>query len=283
MRHWRVLITLFVLVSLAVLLALPGRSKMASAQSSSYLGFDLNEYPGDDGLATLRKTFSFSSYWLNAPPGQKHTNWLGKRALLQSHGFGFVVLFNGRLSRNLKSAEDARNKGALDGENAGRLARQEGFPSGTVLFLDIEEGGRLTDSYHNYVNAWIDAVTQQNFRSGAYCSGMPVNDGEGQTITTVQDLHNHLTGRKLVLWVFNDACPPSPGCVFPKSPPAPAQSGIAEAALWQISQSPRRRQFTAQCAKTYHADGNCYAPGDTAHKWFLDVDVANSPNPSSPQ
>lgn len=261
----------------------PNISTTRSAQSSSFLGFDLNEYPGDGGLAVLRKTFSFTGYWLNAPPGDKRTNWLGKRSLLQSHGFGFVVLFNGRLSRNLKSAEDARRKGTLDGENAGKLARQEGFPSDTIIFLDIEEGGRLTDSYHIYVNAWIDAVTQQNFRAGAYCSGMPVNDGDGQTITTVQDLHTHLSGRKLVLWVFNDACPPSPGCVFPQSPPVPAQSGIPDAALWQISQSPRRQQFTAQCARTYDADGNCYAPGDSAHKWFLDVNVANSPNPSSPR
>jgi len=283
MLRARVLITLFVLVSLAVLLALPTRSKMSATSPTSYLGFDLNDYPGDDGLPILRKTFAFTGYWLNAPPGEKHTNWLGKRALVQSHGFGFVVLFNGRLSRNLKSSQDAKRKGALDGENASKLARQEGFPSGTIVFLDIEEGGRLTDAHHDYVNAWIDALTKQNFRTGAYCSGMPVNDGDGQTITTVQDLHNHLGPRKLVLWVFNDACPPSPGCGFPQAPPPPAQSGISDAALWQISQSPRRKEFTAQCAKTYDKDGNCYAPGDTSHKWFLDVDVATTANPSAAQ
>jgi hypothetical protein len=283
MLRVRALIPLFVLVSFAVLLALPIRSKMSPAQSASYLGFDLNDYPGDDGLPVLRKTFAFTGYWLNAPPGEKHTNWLGKRARVQSAGFGFVVLFNGRLSHNLKSSEDAKRKGTLDGENAGRLAHQEGFPAGSVIFLDIEEGGRLTDAYHDYVNTWVDAVTKLDFRSGAYCSGMPINDGGGKTITTVQDLHDHLAGRKLVLWVFNDACPPSPGCVFPQTPPAPAQSGISDAALWQISQSPRRKEFTAQCAATYNTDGNCYAPGDASHKWFLDVDVATNANPSAPQ
>ena len=283
MPRFRIFITLFVLGCLAVLLALPTRSKMSPAPSPSYLGFDLNEYPSDDGLPILRKTFAFAGYWLNAPPGEKRTTWLGKRALLQSHGFGLVVLFNGRLSRNLKSSEDAKRKGMLDGENACKLARQEGFPAGTIIFLDIEEGGRLTDAYHGYLNAWIDAVTKLNFRTGAYCSGMPVNDGNGKTITTVQDLHDHLAERKLVLWVFNDACPPSPGCVFPQAPPPPSQSGISDATLWQISQSPRRKEFTAQCAKTYNADGNCYAPGDTAHKWFLDVDVATTANPSAPQ
>jgi len=283
MLRLRALVTLLVLVSLAVLLAVPTRSRLSPAAAPSYLGFDLNEYPGDDGLPLLRKTFAFAGYWLNAPPGEKRTTWLGKRALVQSHGFGLVVLFNGRLSRNLKSSEDAKRKGTLDGENAGKLAHQEGFSAGTIIFLDIEEGGRLTHPYHDYVNAWIDALAPQNFRTGAYCSGMPIDDGDGKTITTVQDLHNHLAQRKLVLWVFNDACPPSPGCVFPQTPPSPAQSGISDATLWQISQSPRRKEFTAQCASTYNTDGNCYAPGDASHKWFLDVDVATTANPSAPQ
>jgi len=47
------------------------------APSQSYLGFDLNTYPGDAALSVLRKTFSFGGYWLNAPPGtkQKHLAW----------------------------------------------------------------------------------------------------------------------------------------------------------------------------------------------------------------
>jgi hypothetical protein len=121
---------------LAVLLVLPGRWRTDALQSS-YLGFDLNEYPGDDALPLLRKTFSFSSYWLSPPPGEKQNNWLGKRSLLQSQGFGFVVLFNGPESRKLKSPAHAKQKGAADGEAASKLARQEGFPLGTIIFLDI--------------------------------------------------------------------------------------------------------------------------------------------------
>jgi len=247
-----------------------------------YLGFDLNEYPGDDALPVLRKTFSFAGYWLSPPPGEKHSTWLGKRALLQAQGFGFVVLFNGRESRNLKTARDARQKGVLDGENAAKLARQEGFPSGTVIFLDIEEGGRLSAAYHDYVNAWIDALAKANCRAGVYCSGMPVDEGGGVSITTAKDLQDHLGGRKLVFWVYNDACPPSPGCIFPNTPPTVEQGGFPEAALWQYAQSPRRKEFTAHCSSTYAGDGNCYAPGDSAHKWFLDLNVATSRNPSWP-
>jgi hypothetical protein len=203
--------------------------------------------------------------------------------LLQSQGFGFVVLYNGRLTKNLKSNPDAKQKGTTDAENAVALARQEGFPAGTIIFLDIEEGGRLSPAYHEYIHAWIDGLARAHFRAGAYCSGIPLPDAPGQNITTAQDLHDHLDGRKLTLWIFNDVCPPSPGCVFPQNPPPVGQGGIAEAALWQFAQTPRQKQRTAQCAATYNADGNCYGPGDVNHKWFLDVDVATSANPSAPR
>ena len=65
-------------------------AQAGSAQSHSYLGFDRNIYPGDDALPILRRTFSFASYWLSSPPGEKTNTWFGKRELLRKHGFGFV-------------------------------------------------------------------------------------------------------------------------------------------------------------------------------------------------
>lgn len=273
----RLMVFSLLVSTVAVLLALPTCSRPQSRQSS-FLGFDLNDYPGDDGLAVLRKTFVFSGYWLSPPPGEKQTTWLGTRSTLQAQGFGLAVLFNGRTTRDLKSVPDAIRKGESDASDASVLARHEGFPSGTTIFLDVEEGGRLTPPYYEYVNAWIDGLAKANFRAGAYCSAVPVND-----ITACKDIQDHLGGRKLVLWVFNDVCPPSPGCVFPKSPPLVAQSGAADATVWQIAQSPRVKPRTSRCAASYNRDGNCYAPGDTAHKWFLDIDVANSANPSAPR
>jgi hypothetical protein len=282
MRRPRIIFPALLLSLFAALLAYPGRTGSNPDQGRSYLGFDLNEYPGDEALPALRKTFAFTSFWLGPPPGEKRTNWLGKRALLESQGFGFVVLFNGRVNRNLISASDAKQKGALDAENAAKLAQQEGFPARTIIFLDIEEGGRLPPAYHEYVHAWIDALAKANFRGGAYCSGVPINEGGSQTVTTVKDLQDHLGDRKLTLWVFNDVCPPAPGCAFLPTPPAVVQSGFPEAAVWQFAQSPRRKERTATCAATYNADGNCYAPTDTAHKWLLDLNVARTANPSAP-
>src|ERR1700758_4233521 len=62
----------------------------------SYLGFDRNEYPGDDAMVRLRKQFAFVGYWLSPPPGEKTNSWVGKRDKLASQGFGFVLLHAGR-------------------------------------------------------------------------------------------------------------------------------------------------------------------------------------------
>jgi hypothetical protein len=253
----------------------------SSQASTTYLGFDRNEYPSDEAMTVLRKTFSFTSYWIGPPPGEKRSTWLGKRDFLVRQGFGFVVLFSGRESRELKNVPDAQQKGNGDAEHAVASAQREGFAEGTIIFLDIEEGGRLSPAFHIYLHNWFDAVAQAGYLPGVYCSAIPVNEGKGVSITTAQDIKDHAGAREIVYWVYNDVCPPSPGCTFPSIPMPPSRSGFADASIWQFAQSPRRKEFTAQCAATYAADGNCYAPGDTGHKWFLDVNVAASQDPSA--
>lgn len=277
----------FALLALISGLPVATQSNLRGAQSRevphNFLGVDRNEYPGDDALPILRKTFSFASYWIGPPPGGKSSTWLGKRELLQSQGFGFVVLFSGRDSRSLRTVALAHEKGVEDAKNAAKSAHQEGFPTGTTIFLDIEEGGRLPDSYHEYVRAWFDALAAANFSVGVYCSAMPVQEGAGTSITTARDLQDHMGTRNLKYWVYNDSCPPSPGCFFSSEAPSPSISGFAGATIWQYAQSPRRKEFTAHCPTNYAPDGNCYAPEDTAQKWFLDANVAASPDPSAPK
>ena len=251
-----------------------------SSAHIAYLGFDLNTYPGAAALPILRKTFSFAGYWLSPPPGARRNTWLGKRPLLLLQKFGFLLLYRGPQSSELKSLAQAHNRAISDAANAAATAKGEGFPAHAIIFLDIEEGGRLPAKYHAYLRTWVDAIARGGYRSGVYCSGMPVNEGNGLTIITSEDIRNNLGKRDLTYFVYNDACPPAPGCVDAHSPSPPSASGIRYAAVWQFAQSPRRKEFTARCAATYHPDGNCYAPGDTAHAWFLDLNSATSPDPS---
>ncbi|MGC1619469.1 MAG: glycoside hydrolase domain-containing protein [Candidatus Acidiferrum sp.] len=246
----------------------------------AYLGFDLNIFPGAAALPKLRKTFAFGGYWLSPPPGEKSNPWIGKRELMRSQDFGFLLLYRGRQSRELKSEMVAMQRGTLDARNAAVAAKKDGFPARAIIFLDVEEGGRLPATYHAYLRAWAKDIAEAGYRPGVYCSGMAVREEPGVTITTADDIRSHAPAADFTFYVFNDACPPSPGCTFLQNPPPPIGSGISYAELWQYAQSPRSKERTAHCAPGYHSDGNCYAPGDTNHTWFLDLDSSNSPDPS---
>ena len=260
---------------------LRGTQQAATAEEAAqrYIGFDRNDYPADATLDALRKTFAFSGYWLNAPPGEKATTWLGKRGILRAHGFGFLVLFNGRLDKELKASREAKSIGANDAAAAVKTAQTEGFPPGTVIFVDQEEGGRMLPEQREYLYSWIDGVNAAGYRAGVYCSGMPDKPGPGGVITA-DDIRENAGNRQIAFFVYNDACPPSPGCVFSAAQLANVNSGAPFAAVWQIAQSPRRKNLTARCRPTYAADGNCYPAGFAAQGIYVDVDVATSPNPS---
>jgi hypothetical protein len=249
--------------------------------SASYLGFDRNDYPGDASLDALRRTFAFCGYWLNPPPGQTSDSWLGKRAILRSHGFGFLLLFNGRTDKQIKSSRNPKSLGARDALSAIAAAEKESFPAGAIIFLDQEEGGRMLPEQRAYLFAWIDAVNASPYRAGIYCSGIPAKDGQSQIITA-NDIREHAAGRKIAFFIYNDACPPSPGCAFDARNLAPRQSGVPFADVWQFAQSPRRKNLTPACASQYAPDGSCYPPMPTGMpSIFVDLDVAASPDPSS--
>lgn len=258
-----------------------GEKVAASAHDNAavHLGFDRNDYPGDAALDALRKTFDFSGYWLNAPPGESSTTWKGKRTILRQHGFGFLVLFNGRLDKELQSTSDAERLGANDAQEAASTARAEGFPFGTIIFVDQEEGGRLLPEQREYLYAWIDGVKASGYRAGVYCSGIRDKPRAGGVITA-EDIRENARGRAISFFVYDDACPPSPGCVFSPTGIEPMRSGLPFANVWQIAQSPRRKNLTARCRATYAADGNCYPPELAAQGIFVDVDVSTSADPS---
>jgi hypothetical protein len=245
-----------------------------------YLGFDRNNYPGDQNLKILRQTFSYTGFWLNPPPSATTNTWRGKRRTLQSAGFGFLVLFNGRLFNELKSVSNASKLGKSDARAALAAARREGFPARTIIFLDQEQGGRMLPEQKAYIYAWVDAVTAGGFLAGIYCSGISAEKEGGENIVTADDIRQNAGARKIAYWVTNDACPPSPGCVFPKRATLPTDSGIHFADVWQFAQSPKRPDVAASCPG-YNPDGNCYPPGiDVAKHLHIDVNTATSADPS---
>ena len=260
-----------------------------------FIGFDRNDYPGDALLPALRRDFRFTSYWLNNPPGETTNSWAGKRAILKQNGFGFLVLFNGRLNAQLEG-RNAAALGVADGKAAAAEALSEGFTRNVLIFLDQEEGGRLLPQQADYIFAWIDAVRAAGARAGVYCSGIKVPE-VSDTISTALDIaRRDSAGAKsrpkgrgakhLALWIADDACPPAPGCAM-TAPPI-SKAAVAElrdlATVWQYAQSPRRMQFSAGCPNNAAPDGMCYAPGlPRSANTFVDLDAADSVDPSEAQ
>src|ERR1700688_2821354 len=210
----------------------PRAEKTDPASKRAYLGFDRNIFPGKAALPVLRKTFTFSGYWLSPPPGEKTNTWLGQRELLRAQGFGFLLLYRGPQTRDLKN-EAAAEKGTADARDAASGAKREGFPAQSIIFLDIEEGGRLPATYHAYLRAWASGLSEAGYRAGAYCSGIPVKE-PSVTITTADDIRAHAPSQDFVFYIFNDVCPPSPGCTFPQNPPSPEAGGVPDARVWQF-------------------------------------------------
>jgi Domain of unknown function (DUF1906) len=264
----------------------------SSRAQNVYAGFDRNDYPGDAALPALRKSFHYTSYWLNNPPGELRNGWTGKRALLRQDGFGFLVLFNGRTDAELKGV-NAAAVGTADGKAAVAAATREGFPAHVIIFLDQEEGGRLLTEQAAYLFAWADAVRGSVARAGVYCSGIDVPDGSG-TISTARDIVERENAReqdssktkhteRLRLWIANDQCPPSPGCSVtpPRLNEGVAGAVAGSAVVWQYALSPRRVQFSAGCPANQASEGKCNAPGlAQSAKIFVDLDTADSADPS---
>ena len=269
----------------------PAAATQSSASTNSaaprsgapFVGFDRNDYPGDDTMSSMHSVFSFTGYWLTNPPGESANTWTGKRELLGSQGWGFLVLANGRLDAEiLKAKKQATTPAALgksDAANAIAAAKREGFPAQTIVFLDQEEGGRLLEEQAAYLLAWTEAVAASNYRAGVYASGQRVQDDPGVWIDTIEDIRARVKkGGLHEVAIFNalDQCPPSPGCTIHSKPLSVAPD--LNLTAWQYSQSPRRPEITQSCVATYAADGNCYAPGFP--QVFLDMDAADSADPS---
>jgi len=279
----RIVLLLLIVAEMGTMFAQNVRSESQSHSAvavTSYLGFDRNNYPGDQNLKVLRQTFAYTGFWLNHPPSANTNTWTGKRRTLQSAGFGFLVLFNGRLFNELKSVTYATKLGKSDAQAAVAAARREGFPAGTIIFLDQEQGGRMLPEQKAYIYAWVDGVTADRFRAGIYCSGISADKEGGENIVTADDIRQNAGARKIVYWVTDDACPPSPGCVFPKGAPHPADSGVHFADVWQFAQSPKRPEVAASCPG-YNPDRNCYPPQiDVGKGLHIDVNSATTPDPS---
>jgi hypothetical protein len=260
--------------------------------SGSYPGFDTSLYPGDAAMAAWRtpgSPYGWVGYYL-AAPCHRDPSWMGKRATLTQMGWGLAVLYVGQQTfeglafldtssgRNSVVRPSARagimtpptvaeiesgvvtcsrtllttEQGTTDAIDAVTKTASEGFPNGSVIYLDIEPMQMIPPSMDAYYRAWIQQVLADGrFRPGIYVSksnAQAIYEGAARAYADM-----HAPG-SAVFWVSSTA-----GFSLEKSP---ADIGLPFARVWQ-------------------------GVLDVMQSWNgisinIDVDVAAMPSPSNP-
>lgn len=193
----------------------------------AYLGFDTMDYPGDSAMQSwwTGTPFEFCGFYLGGPYynfGQA-SPWIPKRNYLRGLGYGFLVLYLGRQSdsSNLTSAQ-----GVTDANDAASLAQSAGFPTNTIIYLDVEQGGTLSPAFITYIDSWINQINNNtNYRPGVYCSYQ------------TSDQINNSIHVNCQFACYNINVPPSPGNATPSPAPDPTGCGVIYALDWQYAQN----------------------------------------------
>ena len=165
------------------------QSAQAVAGTGSHLGFDTHSYPGDRAMQAWRATYEWVGFYLPAPC-HKDDSWSGKRATLARMSYGVAVVYVGQqtwsehkqLSRAQQAAAKARGaqclpefvagpRGASEADDAIARTAAEGFPAGTVIYLDLERMQVVPQKMRDYYREWTARV----LADGRYVPGVYVH------------------------------------------------------------------------------------------------------------
>jgi hypothetical protein len=185
---------------LAVLTACAGAAR-ASAQSASadsipgYPGFDAAVYPGDSAMRAW--LYPASPYhWVGdylPAPCHRDSSFAGKYSAMSQLGWGVAAIYVGqqdwsRMSSAVtthKSGSDAAApqrivcsttllsdaQGTTEAADAVARMRADGFPTGSIVYLDIETVTSVSPALLGYMRAWIAGVARDGrYRPGVYAA-----------------------------------------------------------------------------------------------------------------
>jgi hypothetical protein len=205
-------------------------------------GFDTRDYPGD---ATMRRWFNASPYrWVGyylPSPCYTGTTWSGRRDALRQIGWGFAVLYVGEQDwRSMRAAAGDTAQVATQGDRcvtanlsqqqgtthaaaAETAAAADGFPNGTVIFLNVERVERVSPELAAYARAWFAAMLER----GRFLPGLYAHDHNATELYTIlaEEFIRHGRTERARLWVARSA-----DFDVRRSP---AESGYPVATAWQ--------------------------------------------------
>jgi len=168
--------------------------KPVPSGAAAHPGFDLAAYPGDAAVRAWASgsPYQWMGYYLPAPCHHDST-FVGKRATIASAGLGVAVIYVGQqtwdgvpivdggaraaraaLLRAMATAVTCSRtlldatQGDAEARDAIARAAADGFPAGTVIFLDLEPM-TITAAMRSYYTAWVARVRADGrYQPGVY-------------------------------------------------------------------------------------------------------------------
>ena len=139
---------------------------------TAFAGFDASSYPGDNAMKWLRQNTNFvwCGYYLGPTPSHPGRDWMGKLAFLKSLNWGIAPLYVGQELIGPGSHHTSASQGAVDGAQAAKFMKDEGFDAKSIVYLDLENGLPFPDIQRSYVRAWCSAIASAEYSPGVYCS-----------------------------------------------------------------------------------------------------------------
>jgi len=210
-------------------------------------GFDTYAYPTDPVMEWLRQNSNLSwvGYYLYPAPSRNvasggGNSWMGHFPTLSTQGWTVAPIYIGEQDPAHESQDPANssNPSAAKGEEDGNsseinsiglansavpLLKQEGFPVGTTVYLDIETSGAQSQPELDYISAWCSAVSAAEYIPGVYCLASAFS-----SIAAVEP--------SVPFWIANPTDPSPGGTPFPTMDPS--GSGVPNAIAWQYETAP---------------------------------------------
>jgi hypothetical protein len=152
------------------------------AERAIFPGFDTWRYPGDDLMVEWRQSspYRWVGYYLPAPC-HRSESFSGKRQFLAQSGWGIAVLYVGQQTFDGQTPAEitettvcssrllTSERGVIDGRDAISRSQAEGFPPGSVIFLDVERMERIPPEMVDYYQSWLRTVVEDGrYRPGTY-------------------------------------------------------------------------------------------------------------------
>lgn len=196
-----------------------------------YPGFDTDIFPGVSAMQTwwINSPYYWVGFYLAPAPCHSDTSWMAHRSELVSQGWSVFPIYVGQQvpgSSPCSSTNLTEAQGVADAKNAAQLASQAGFPSDTIIYLDVELGGTLPSDMITYIDAWVGELAYHTpYKPGVYCSYESASQIEFSTLTPMS------------IWVYHLTVPCGEGFSD-----CPTGSGYKYASVWQQNQ---------QCTETY--------------------------------